>query len=112
MHFEIIVGSSLLHHFVESITPQKGYVMTLDLSRYSLPTLMQGDDDSKAAGYNYVHRVQMLLNFTVGAQLIVDGVYGPATTTAVKSLATDSNGKTVGINEWAQIYGLSKAATS
>ena len=88
---------------------QKGYEMTLPLTGYSLPKLTLGDDDNERAGYNYVSRAQTLLNYVVQAKLDVDGVYGPKMKAAVVKLAATGNGNTIGVAEWAQLYGLSKS---
>lgn len=110
MHFEIVASPAAVHAFVSSVKAQERYKMTIPLNGFALPTLMTGDDDSKMAGPDYVHRAQFMLNYAVNAGLKVDGVYGPATVNAVKKLQSNANGKSVGINEWTQLYGLSKAA--
>lgn len=86
----------------------------ISLAGFSLPELMQGDDDSKLPGYNMVTRAQSMLNYVTGAKLTVDGIYGKATATAVQSLPgyQSGNGSTIGKAEWATLYGLSKAAAS
>ena len=86
---------------------RRSYIMSIKLDGYALPTLVQGNDDNEIAGYNYVTRAQLLLKY-LGNDINVDGVYGPQTVTAVKSLPTESNGKTIGINEWAVLYGFGK----
>lgn len=95
---------------VNNAEGKEAWKMSVSLAGFSLPILVQGDDDGKMAGYNYVHRAQTLLNFVVGADLHVDGVYGDATTAAVKKLPGDNSGKTIGLAEWVSLYGLSKAA--
>jgi|SRR6267378_480680 len=81
----------------------------IPLAGYSTPQLMEGDDDSKTPGYNDVTRAQILLNYVTGHNLVTDGRYGPLTTDAVHSLPTENSGKTIGLNEWVILYGLSKA---
>lgn len=89
--------------------PTKGYAMTIALEGYSLPKLVQGDDDNRMAGYNYVTRAQLMLNSILHSGLTTDGVYGPATAAAVKQLVSTGNGTAIGLPEWAQLYGLSKS---
>ena len=91
------------------ILTQKVYTMSVSLNGYTLPKLVQGDDDNRMAGYNYVNRAQQELNWVVAADLTVDGVYGPATVAAVKKLNT-GDGKTIGLAEWIKLYGLAKSA--
>lgn len=105
MHFEIICNATKLRSFVESITPQGNYKMDISLNGLTLPTLRKGDDDSKKGGYNYVGRLQHLLNYCLGLSLTIDGVYGDATAAAVKALPTNSNGLTVTISEWSILIG-------
>lgn len=111
MHFEINVSSDKVADFVKTIRPKEEWKMSIALNGYSLPKLEQGDDDDRMAGPHYVTRAQLLLNYTIGAGLTVDGVYGPATTAAVKKLPTASDGKTVALAEWTVLYGLSHTAT-
>lgn len=51
----------------------------------SLPTLKQGADDAKLPHW-YVRRIQGILNAVWQKNLTVDGVFGPATTAAIKSI--------------------------
>lgn len=92
----------------DPITPValKGYVMDISLNGLKLPTLHLGNDDAKMGGYNYVGRAQICLNFTKAAGLKIDGVYGPATAAAVRSLPTNSNGNSITLAEWEILYGL------
>lgn len=106
MHFEIVGTPNDVHDFIVSISPQKDYVMNLHLDGLTLPTLHQGDDDTKHGGYNYVGRAQMCLNFTLGLSLKVDGNYGPATAAAVKALPTNNDGKKIELAEWQLLFGM------
>lgn len=106
MHFEIIKGEGDVHNFVVSIAPKGQWKMTVTLNGLGLPTLMQGDDDNKMMGYGYVRRAQTLLNLILHTDLKVDGEYGVKTVAAVKQLASNANGKTIGLAEWKQLYGL------
>lgn len=108
MHFEIVKGPEAVHDFVLSISPKGQWKMTVILAGLALPTLMEGDDDNRMAGYGYVRRAQTLLNLIVHSTLKIDGQYGPATVAAVKKLASNANGKTIGLAEWRQLYGLIK----
>lgn len=109
MHFEIIKDEVAVDKFVASLEPQERYTMDIDLAGYKLPTLKTGDDDSKKAGYNYVHRAQHLLNYIQNAGLKEDGYYGELTEAAVNKLTKVSTGKTIGLTEWVILYGLSKS---
>ncbi len=85
---------------------RKKWVMDLSLNGLALPTVRQGNDDTATDGYNYVSRVQTLLNYVQGAGLTVDGDYGPATVAAVKKLPTSGDGRKVGLPEWTILLGL------
>jgi len=90
---------------------QPGWKVDVKLSDLGLPTLEYNDDDSKMAGYEYVHRAQLMLRFVLNDDdLKVDGQYGEKTRAAVQKLASTGNGRKIGIAEWTQLYGLSKAA--
>ncbi|MBW8792157.1 MAG: peptidoglycan-binding protein [Streptomyces sp.] len=77
------------------------------LEGYGLPVLALGDDDADDDGYNLVKRAQRLLAWIAGTDLTPDGVYGPATAAAVKSLGLN-NGTTIDRQVWAKLYGLSR----
>jgi hypothetical protein len=89
---------------------QPKWKVNVKLSDLGLPTLNFGDDDNKMAGYEYVHRAQLMLNFVLNTELKVDGVYQEKTRAAVERLASTGNGRKIAIAEWTQLYGLSKAA--
>lgn len=109
---QVDLDRSLKGSFGALVPTVRRYAMTLPLDGYKLPTLRQGDNDNTMAGYNYVTRAQILLNSIVHTGLTVDGVYGEATRAAVLKLEANGNGSTIGLAEWVQLYGLSKAATS
>lgn len=84
----------------------KVYKTYQQLDSFSLPVLHAGDDDSDYEGYHMVARAQTLLNYQ-GANLTVDGDYGDSTTAAVKRVL-GGDGKTVDIDGWVKLAGLSK----
>lgn len=87
--------------------PKAGYRM-MSLDGFHLPELKLGADDSKVAGYHYVKRLQMLLNYeNNGTDLIEDGKYGEKTRAVIITLF-GGDGKTVGLNVWQDLYGLVK----
>lgn len=88
---------------------RRAYVMTLSLDGLALPKLKYGDDDSQIAGYNYVTRMQLLLDYLSPVSIKADGVYGNITKNAVRNLSTNSDGMTVGLAEWAALIGFAKA---
>jgi len=55
----------------------------------SLPTITANESDTKLAHW-YIHRAQAILNAVYGAELDIDGVYGPSTQKAIESLQTSS----------------------
>ena len=111
MHWEINAGKTAVHNLAGKLSGRNAYKMSISLEGFALPELKQGDDDSKMAGPHYVTRAQMLLNYVSVNDVTIDGVYGPQTAASVKALSTDSDGKTLGLAEWTQLYGLSKNAT-
>ena len=75
----------------------------------TLPTLRLNDND--AVGVWYVHRVQSILNNIFGYPLVMDGIYGPATESAVRWLEGKYGLKVDGqvtANVWSVLYTGSK----
>lgn len=106
MHFEIVKDQKAVRGFVLSIKRLPPYKRTISLNGLALPVLNEGDKDDNKSGYNYVKRLQAMLNFAVAADLKVDGWYGAATSKEVAKLESDTNGKSVRLPEWTQLYGL------
>ncbi len=84
------------------------YPQTPPLEQWTAPVLKYGNSDADFDGYNSVYRLQALLNLTTGAGLTVDGDYGAKTAAAVKKLAKGTDGKTVDLGVWVQLFGLTK----
>lgn len=69
-----------------------------------LPTLLYGDHDP-IMGIKYVHRLQYMLNYMHTEDVVVDGVYGPAT----KKVCEDvfgGNGIAVGTPQWMHLLAM------
>lgn len=90
------------------VLTRKKWKMDISLNGLSLPTVKMGDDDKVTDGYNYVTRIQSLLNYVQSRNVTVDGDYGPETVAAVANLPTPGNGKSVGLAEWTILLGLVK----
>lgn len=70
------------------------------LNGFTLPDIHLGDNDAEFAGDHGVIRLQTMLGITK------DGIYGPATAAAVKARFQEDDGNSVGLHQWAQLYGF------
>jgi peptidoglycan hydrolase-like protein with peptidoglycan-binding domain len=84
----------------------KPYTHYEALEGLSLPVLHEGDTDPEHLGYHMVWRAQKAIG-----SVAVTGYYGPETSKAVKALGF-GDGKTIDLDVWTNLYGLSRKAAS
>lgn len=108
MHWEIVGTPAEVHALAAKITTPTGRKLVMEsLAGYSLPVLVQGDDDAELGGYDRISRAQAVLAWLGHYTGKIDGSYGPMTVAAVKSLNVN-DGKSITAQVWAKILGLSK----
>lgn len=104
-HIHISRNDSQEHNkerWVISAAPRK--VMMIEFN-VKVPILQEGDDDNTRDGYDMIRRIQRQCGFT-GKD--VDGVWGPATTAAIKRTANVQNGSKLTEDIYRRLFGLTK----